>query len=160
VPDQENIHVPVQGAIRLCIRPQCVKKVGSNFPVFSKPSDTFGRDISYHDGHQICNNYNWARGCVKPYCKYSHVCKQWKSTTHGKFNCDNKRQEVNTTKQNQPFQKSLPIKKYLQEASTPTNYRKLRLELANHPDKEFAFYLCNAILYGFDMLISDSNIVT
>jgi hypothetical protein len=54
----------------------------------------------------------------------------------------------------------LPIKKYLQEASTPTNYRQLRLELANHPDKEFAFHLCNAILYGFDMLISDSNIVT
>ena len=40
------------------------KKVGSNFLVFSKPSDTFGRDISYHDGHQICNNYNWARGCI------------------------------------------------------------------------------------------------
>ena len=87
------------------------KKVGNNFLVFSKPSDTFGRDISYHDGCQVCNNYNWARECVKLYCKYSHVCKQCKSTTHEKFHCHNKSQRVNTTKHNQPGQKSLPTKK-------------------------------------------------
>ena len=46
----------------------CPRKVESNFPISSKTSDTLGRDTSYHDGHQICNNFNWARGCVKPYC--------------------------------------------------------------------------------------------
>jgi len=86
----------------------CPKKVGSNFPVFSKTFDTLGRDISYHDGRQVCNNFNWARGCVKPYCQYSHVCKQCKSTTHGKFNC-NKSQEVNVAKQYQPAQKSVHV---------------------------------------------------
>ena len=33
-----------------------------------------------------------------------------------------------------------------------------RLELANDPDKEFTLYFCNAILYGFEMLIYDCNI--
>ena len=87
------------------------KKVGNNFLVFSKPSDTFGRDISYHDGRQVCNNFSWAGRCVKPYFKYSHVWKQCKSTTHGKFNCHNKSQEVNTTKHSKPGQQSLPTKK-------------------------------------------------
>ena len=138
----------------------CPKKKGSNFQVFSKTSDTLGRDILYHDGRQVCNNFDWARGCVKPYCQYSHVCKQCKSTTHGKFNCHNKSQEGNSTKQNQPGQQSVPTKKWLQEASTSINYNQLRLELANHPDKVYTLHLCNAIQYGFDMLISDYNIVT
>lgn len=35
----------------------------------------------------------------------------------------------------------------------------MKLELSNHPDKEFTLHLCNGIQYGFDMLVSDSNVV-
>ena len=50
--------------------------------------DPLGRDITFHDGKQICNNFNGVRGCIKPYCKYYHVCKQCKSTSHGRVNCN------------------------------------------------------------------------
>ena len=45
--------------------------------------DRYSREISFHDGVQICNNYNQPRGCQKPYCRYVHVCRACKSHGHG-----------------------------------------------------------------------------
>ena len=124
----------------------------------SKGSDTLGRDIVWHEGQQLCNNFNWARGCQKPYCKYLHVCKLCKAKSHGKFNCD---KSQDSTKHGQPSQRPAPVKKqWLPVATSPVNYTQLSLELKNHPDRDFSSFLCNSIQYGFDMLVSESDIIT
>ncbi|CAG2231526.1 unnamed protein product [Mytilus edulis] len=74
----------------------------------SKGSDSLGRDIVWHEGQQLCNNFSWARGCQKPYCKYLHVCKLCKAKSHGKFNCIISQ---DSTKQGQPSQRPAPVKK-------------------------------------------------
>lgn len=74
----------------------------------SEGSDSLGRDIVWHDIQQLCNNFNWARGCQKPYCKYLHVCKLCKAKSHGKFNCV---KSQDSTKHGQPSQRPAPVKK-------------------------------------------------
>ncbi|CAG2236160.1 unnamed protein product [Mytilus edulis] len=67
--------------------------------------DKYGRDIVVHDGIQICNNFNQPKGCVKPYCRYAHVCKICKKT-HGKFECStNKSMPGTQQEQNKSFPK-------------------------------------------------------
>ncbi|XP_071145782.1 uncharacterized protein [Mytilus edulis] len=68
--------------------------------------DKYGRDIVVHDGMQICNNFNQPKGCVKPYCRYAHVCKICKKT-HEKFECSTNKSMPGTQ---QEHNKSFPVR--------------------------------------------------
>lgn len=59
--------------------------------------DMHGRDVKFHDGEQICNNFNTSKGCSKPYCKYLHICKSCKSN-HPKIECHQTKTDANKTK--------------------------------------------------------------
>lgn len=88
----------------------CQHKISHQNNFTSKGSDSLGRDVSYHEGQQVCNNFNWSRGCSKPYCKYLHICKSCKSKSHGKFTCmSNKVSE--TSKQSQLSEKPTVVRK-------------------------------------------------
>ena len=49
--------------------------------------DKFGREIVYHNGAMICNNFNSSRGCNKRPCSFNQICKTCKSPSHGKVSC-------------------------------------------------------------------------
>lgn len=57
--------------------------------------DMHGRDVKFHDGEQICNNFNTSKGCSKPYCKYLHICKSCKSN-HPKIECNQTKTDAKT----------------------------------------------------------------
>jgi hypothetical protein len=48
--------------------------------------DKYDRNIAYHEGKQVCNNFNFNR-CSVPYCRRAHVCANCMATTHGKQKC-------------------------------------------------------------------------
>jgi len=49
-------------------------------------TDSHGRHRAYHEGRQICNNFNGDTGCRIPSCFYHHVCLQCKGA-HSKSAC-------------------------------------------------------------------------
>lgn len=122
--------------------------------------DKYGRDILVHDGMQIFNNFNQPKGCVKPYCRYAHVCKICKET-HGKFECSTNKAMPGTQQQEQ--NKSFPARQLNTKSkwldfidtkdvpSTPINIDQLEKELLNHPDRHFVNFLCNSLRNGFDI---------
>lgn len=56
--------------------------------------DKYDRNIAYHEGKHICNNFNSNR-CSVPYCRRAHVCANCMSTSHRKQNCPSLRLEKN-----------------------------------------------------------------
>lgn len=48
--------------------------------------DSYGRKRQFHDGREICNNYNGVRGCQLPRCRNAHLCIECKGE-HSKQNC-------------------------------------------------------------------------
>ena len=62
-------------------------RLSSGYKVYRQHKDIHGREILFHEGEQICNNYNSTKGCKKPYCKYAHNCTSCKSNGHAKFQC-------------------------------------------------------------------------
>ncbi|XP_061171068.1 macrophage mannose receptor 1-like [Saccostrea echinata] len=82
----------------------------SQFHTGPGKADTLGREIVYHNGQQVYNNFNWVQGCSKPYCKYVHVCKQCKSKNHGRNQCPTKNKESSNTKPKQQNQKPVTDK--------------------------------------------------
>lgn len=67
----------------------------SRGPSSTQLLDRYGRDVMFYDGVQICNNFNQPKGCSKPYCRYSHICKLCKLHGHGKFQCSGTRHMQN-----------------------------------------------------------------
>lgn len=57
--------------------------------------DIHGRDVKFHDGEQICNNFHTSKGCSKPYCKYLHICQSCKSN-HPKIECNQTKTDART----------------------------------------------------------------
>lgn len=48
--------------------------------------DKYGRIRIFHDGKEICNNFN-NKGCTRNFCSYSHICSKCKSTGHSQLQC-------------------------------------------------------------------------
>lgn len=46
------------------------------------------------------------------------------------------------------------------QVSTPVNVNNLMLELYNHPDQKFVHYLCEGFSFGFDTMISNTQLET
>ena len=67
----------------------------SRGPSSTQLLDRYERDVIFCDGVQICNNFNQPKGCSKPYCRFSHICKLCKLRGHGKFQCSGTRQVQN-----------------------------------------------------------------
>lgn len=49
--------------------------------------DRRGRTRVLHDGKEVCNNYNTARGCARPGCSLTHICSSC-FAFHSAFNCN------------------------------------------------------------------------
>lgn len=65
------------------------KKTIEGQKVNSRPdphADKIGRQRIFHQGREICNNFN-ANGCYRPSCSYSHICKKCKRQGHGENVC-------------------------------------------------------------------------
>ena len=104
--------------------------------------DRYGRDVIFYDGVQICNNFNQPKGCSKPYCRFSHICKLCKLHGDWKFQCsgsrhvqNNKRAESNGSKDGskQPNARTKWLVEhepsYNVEPSTQINIDQLEFEL-------------------------------
>ena len=48
--------------------------------------DSYGRKRQFHEGREICNNFNGSRGCQLPRCRNAHLCIECKGE-HSKQNC-------------------------------------------------------------------------
>lgn len=44
--------------------------------------------------------------------------------------------------------------------TTPINIERLREELAQHPDQDFVSYLCEGLTYGFDTMVTQTELTT
>lgn len=51
--------------------------------------DFYGRRREFHEGREICNNFNGFRGCHIPRCKNAHICISCRGD-HSKHNCSSK----------------------------------------------------------------------
>ena len=69
-------------------------------------NDRYGRKISYHQGMEVCNNFN-ATGCTRRSCMRYHGCSHCMNPNHGRQKCptlikttniDNAHKEPATTK--------------------------------------------------------------
>jgi hypothetical protein len=49
--------------------------------------DRHGRNRAYHNGRELCNNFNGPGGCTRQTCIYLHECKTCKATSHGVAQC-------------------------------------------------------------------------
>jgi hypothetical protein len=58
--------------------------------------DKYDRQILYHEGVPICNNFNYSR-CALPYCRRAHVCSSCLSPKHGKSKCTERTAEKTTS---------------------------------------------------------------
>ncbi|CAG2201868.1 unnamed protein product [Mytilus edulis] len=47
-----------------------------------------------------------------------------------------------------------------EKVDTPINVDELKQQLHNHPDKQFVNYLCHGLAFGFDTLISNTDVPT
>ncbi len=52
-------------------------------------NDVLGRSRVVHNGQEICNNFNTARGCPMQRCRNAHICLTCKQMDHAKINCQN-----------------------------------------------------------------------
>ena len=50
-------------------------------------SDRYGRPRSFHDGKEICNNFNGSKGCTRANCTFAHVCARCRIGGHPQMNC-------------------------------------------------------------------------
>ena len=48
--------------------------------------DSYGRKRQFHEGKEICNNFNGVRGCQLPRCRNAHLCIECKGD-HSKQKC-------------------------------------------------------------------------
>ena len=55
--------------------------------------DASGREIINYLGREICNNLNWARGCMFTKCRNVHVCLLCKGE-HSKMSCSQAKKRV------------------------------------------------------------------
>lgn len=50
-------------------------------------TDRYGRPRFYHEGKEICNNFNGFKGCPRPNCTFAHVCSKCKAASHSQNEC-------------------------------------------------------------------------
>jgi hypothetical protein len=55
-------------------------------------SDRYGWPRSFHDGKEICNNFNGNKGCTN--CTFAHVCARCRIGGHPQMNCHNNTNQV------------------------------------------------------------------
>lgn len=48
---------------------------------------TKSRTNRFHNGREVCNNYNEEKGCGWLSCRFAHVCSLCKESTHGAHTC-------------------------------------------------------------------------
>lgn len=63
-----------------------------NFKSLPSKSGSSGIDMHYrprvfHNGVEVCNNWNDPRGCNNPQCRRLHVCRRCRSQEHQSHNC-------------------------------------------------------------------------
>ena len=53
-------------------------------------ADLHGRKIYFHQGQEICNNFNSTQGCSRRTCSRSHICAVCNNLNHTKITCPKK----------------------------------------------------------------------
>ncbi|XP_069108005.1 uncharacterized protein [Argopecten irradians] len=67
---------------------QCEKN-NVNATAHQKPSKPKGKEKVFHEGIEICRNFQNEKGCSWSSCRYKHVCSACKSSSHGMHQCRN-----------------------------------------------------------------------
>lgn len=49
--------------------------------------DKQGRPRLFHNGQEMCNNFNQPKGCYRSLCNLFHVCASCHVKDHGSINC-------------------------------------------------------------------------
>jgi hypothetical protein len=87
---------------------------------FTRTTDVVGRDIAYHNGQPLCNNFNGFKGCTRTGCINLHVCKICKSSTHGRATCNKLTDAVQQGTRDTPKPIKRDQARSASEASNPT----------------------------------------
>ena len=63
-----------------------------------RTTDRYGRSRVYHDGIEICNNFNGYKGCTRNNCNFAHVCSKCRLSGHSQHSCH----KINQNSSNKP----------------------------------------------------------
>ena len=104
-------------------------------------TDRYGRYSQFHNGKEICNDFNSPNGCNathKNFSRISHICRACKASTHAAFNVQRADYQGKTTTSYsiQTVTKSVSRLQVLLHVLYQMNFRYLNLQCV------FQHYLC------------------
>jgi hypothetical protein len=98
--DASFCHLQTEGNPTIAKKPQYGGPTASTSRPSTSELDMRGRKRIFHNGAELCNNFNALRGCTRAECAFAHICITCKSSKHGKDLCDRQRDSVKSSPAN------------------------------------------------------------